>query len=326
MNRAEKMVHMFDRLQQRKPALAFGVAVWKKFGDDQAGNLAAQIAFYAFASLFPLLLVLVTGLDIVLRSDAGLRDKVLGSAFGQFPVIGPQLEQNVHSLQETGAALVAGIVFTFFGARGVATAMQNALNTIWEVPFSRRPGFPWNQLRSVALVVAVGTGLIVTSLLSGLVAGQSAIGIGGAVAAVAVSLLMNAGLFWLGFRLATASEVSTRTLFPSAVLAGLAWQVLQWLGTYLVSHMLARSSSLYGAFGLVLGLLAWLFLQARITLYAVEAAVVYTQHLWPRSLAPPPLTPQDRRAYELYATAGQRRPEEDISVRISPRAQPGAGG
>jgi membrane protein len=326
MNRAEEMVHAFDRLQQRKPWLAFGVAVWKKFGDDQAGNLAALIAFYAFASLFPLLLVLVTVLDIVLGSVETLRADVLSSAFGQFPVIGPQLEQNVHSLRETGVALVAGLVLTFLGARGVANAMQNALNAIWEVPFSRRPGFPWNQLRSLALAVVVGTGLIATSLLSGLVAGQTAIGIAAAVAAIAVSLLLNVALFWLAFRLATASEVSTRQLFPSAVLAGAAWQVLQWLGTYLVSHMLAHSSSLYGAFGLVLGLLAWLYLQARITLYAVEAAVVYTHHLWPRSLAPPPLTPQDRRAHELYATAGQRQPDENITVRISPRPQPGAGG
>lgn len=40
----------------------------KKFSDDQAGSLAALIAYYGFVSIFPLLLVLVTVLGIVLES------------------------------------------------------------------------------------------------------------------------------------------------------------------------------------------------------------------------------------------------------------------
>ena len=65
-----------DLVQRGHAWLAFPVAVWKKFGDDQAGNLAALIAYYGFASLFPLLLVFVTVLDIVLRNDPKLREQV----------------------------------------------------------------------------------------------------------------------------------------------------------------------------------------------------------------------------------------------------------
>src|SRR5215469_7034800 len=92
MNRAEQAMRTLDRVQQRHGWLAFLVAVWKKFSDDQAGNLAALVAYYGFASLFPLLLVFVTVLDIVLRNDPKLREQVVSSTFGQFPVIGPQLE------------------------------------------------------------------------------------------------------------------------------------------------------------------------------------------------------------------------------------------
>src|SRR6478736_9277530 len=101
MNVFERPVQAADRFQQRRAVLAFPVAVWSKFGDDQAGNLAALIAYYGFAALFPLLLVLVTVLDIVLRSNPALKEKVLDSAFGQFPVIGPQLQNSVHGLNET---------------------------------------------------------------------------------------------------------------------------------------------------------------------------------------------------------------------------------
>jgi hypothetical protein len=97
--------------------------------------------------------------------------------------------------------------------------------------------------------------------------------------------------------------------------------VLQLAGTYIVGHSLAHSSALYGVFGLVLGLLAWLYLQAQSTLYAVGLNVVKVRRLWPRSLFPPPLTKQDLEAYRLYAQAGQRRPELDIEVRETRKAR-----
>ncbi len=323
MNRAEKVAHTVDRIQQGRPWLAFPVAVWKKFGDDQAGNLAALLAYYAFASLFPLLLVFLTVLDIALHNYTALRNDVINSTFSQFPGIGKELVGNVGSPHETGPALAIGLILTFLGARGVAGAAQNALNTVWAVPFSRRPGFPWNQLRSIALIVVVGLGEIITSLLSGLASGAlpgQALARGGAIV---ISLLLNIGLFWLGFRLATAREITAAELFPGALFSAVIWQVLQLAGGYIIRHQIAHSSATYGVFAIVLGLLAWLFLQAQVMLYVVEGTVVYSRKLWPRSLVPPPLTEEDRRAYMLYATASRRHPDEEIKVSTKPDDAPG---
>jgi YihY family inner membrane protein len=316
MNAVQKLVAAVDRTQQGRRWLAFPVAVWKKFGDDQAGNLAALIAYYGFAALLPLLLVLVTTLDIVLKNNQALYDQVINSAFGQIPV-GRQLFNSLGSLNETGFALVIGLILTFLGARGVAGAASNALNTVWGVPFARRPGFPWSFLREIALILVVGIGVMATSLLSGLVGSGGVLSGGWARAGtVVVGLLLNCGVAWLAFRLAAAREVSARSMLPGAVMTAVVWQVLQVLGGYFISHTLARSSSLYGIFGVVLGLLAWLYLLAQLTLYALEANVVAVKRLWPRSLAPPPLTSQDRRAYRLYARIQERRPEQDIESHI----------
>lgn len=322
MNRAERMAHRFDSLQQRHRWLAFPIAVWKKFGDDQAGNLAALIAYYSFAALFPLLLVFITVLDLVLRDYPSLQDRLHNSAFRQFPVIGQELSNNITPLHKTGVALVIGLILAFLGARGVTNAAQSALNTVWAVPYARRPGFPWNLLRSIALIVTVGLGVIITSLLSGLAYGvaHDLGGAAGTAGAIAVSLLLNIGLFCLGFRLATAREITMGELFPGALLAAVAWQVLQSLGGYFIAHQVSHSSSVYGGFAVVLGLLAWLYLQAQFTLYAVEVAVVRARKLWPRSLVPPPLTPQDRRAYAMYVMAEQRHPDQPV-----PAAPDGAG-
>ena len=326
MEKVKRLIQAADRAQQAHPWLAVPVATWRKFGDDQAGNLAALIAYYAFASIFPLLLVLVTVADIVLKNDSSLRNQVLHSALSQYPVIGTQLTSNVHGLQETGLALVVGLVLTFFGARGVASAMQTALNSVWEVPMARRPGFPWSILRSLGLILVIGPGIIATIVLSSVAGGTGHIGgVLARIAAIAVSLILNIGLFWVGFRLATAKEIPFRDLRISAILAAVAWQALQLLGGYFVGHQLA-SNSAYGAFAVVLGLLAWFYLQAQLTLYLVEFNVVRTRRLWPRSVAPPPLTTADLAAYQLYAEAGQLRPGLEIEVRERPgEAKPEPG-
>jgi membrane protein len=311
-----------DRIQQGRPWLAVPVATWKKFGDDQAGNLAALIAYYAFASIFPLLLVFVTVLDIVLKNNSQLRRQLLSSALKQYPLVGTELTRHVHGLHKTGLALAIGLIGTFLGARGVASAGQNALNSVWEVPMLRRPGFPWALLRSIGLIAIIGPGVVATAVLSSLAGGTGHV-VSGAlapVAATAVSLLLNIGLFWLAFRIATASEVTARDLRLSAILAAVAWQVLQSVGGYFVAHQLA-SNSAYGVFGVVLGLLAWFYLQAQITLYVVELNVVRVRRLWPRSVFPPPLTAADLSSYRLHAKAGQRHAEVELDIRqVTPDA------
>lgn len=284
-----RLVSAVDAFQQRHRALAFPIAVWRKFSDDQAGNLAALVAYYAFLSTFPLLLVLVTVLGMVLSGSPRLQQDVLNSALTEFPVIGTQLRANVHSLGRSGAGLAIGLVFTFLGARGVANAMQNAMNEVWGVPRRARPGFPASWIRSFALIAVIGLGVVVTTVLSGAGSwsGHTFLGAWGRVLVVAVSFVLNVGLFWLGLRTATAAQVSWRELRVGAFLSALAWQALQYLGGYVVAHSLRHASELYGTFGLVLGLLAWFHLQAQLTLYAVEADVVRSRKLWPRSLFPP---------------------------------------
>ena len=308
-----------DAFQQQRAWLAVPVAVWKKFGDDQAGNLAALVAYYAFVALFPLLLVLVTVLNIVLKNDPGLQHRLLNSALSQYPVIGQQLG-HIGPLSQTGLPLVVGLIGTFFGARGVATAIQNALNTLWEIPIARRPGFPWSWLRSIGLMVVVGLGLVFTTFLSTSASGGAAHflpGPGAKLAALAVSLVVSVGVFWLGFRLGTASEIGWRQHRLGALLAGVVWQVLQYVGGYFVSHQLAHASPLYGTFAVVIGLLAWLYLEAELTLYAVQINVVTAWRLWPRSIAPPPYTEQDRQAFQRYADVQERNKDMDVVVEES---------
>jgi membrane protein len=321
MNLAQRLLHKADSAQQDRDWLAVAVATLKKFGDDQAGNLAALIAYYAFASIFPLLLVAYSILGIIAATNATL-GRHLTSALEKYPLVGTYLSHEIHhGITKQGIALVVGILFTLFSARGVATAMQNAMNTVWGVPQYQRPGFGPGLLRSLGLMALIGPGEIITIALSTIAGGAGHLGgVSAKIAAVLVSLLLNIVLFWFGFRFATASEVNPRDMRLGAVLAAVAWQILQFVGGSIVGH---ATNSAYGVFGVVLGLLAFFYLQAQLTLYVVELDVVRAKKLWPRSVVPPPLTDADLRAYQMYAEASQRRPGLEIEVR---EEQPAADG
>jgi membrane protein len=118
MTRLQSLLQDADEFQQRHTWLAFPLAAWRKFADDQAGNLAALIAYYAFAAIFPLLLALVTVLDLVLASHPDVRERIVSSALATYPLIGPQLKSNVHALSSTGIALAIGLAGTLFGRAG----------------------------------------------------------------------------------------------------------------------------------------------------------------------------------------------------------------
>ena len=129
-----------------------------------------------------------------------------------------------------------------------------------------------------------------------------------------VALLLNVPLYLAGMRILTAPTVATKDLVPGAVLAGVAWTALQFLGSWLVARQLQHSSELYGFFAIVLGLLFWLFLAAQILVYSAEVNVVLARRLWPRSLAPPPLTNADERTLTARAKAEERRPGQHVDV------------
>jgi YihY family inner membrane protein len=308
-----ELVDRLDQWQQRHRASAFVVGVVKKYGDDRGGQLAALITYYGFLALFPLLLVFVTVLGYVAHDDPSLRHDLLDTALADFPVVGDELRRNVGALGGNGLALVVGLLVLIWGSLGVAQVAQHAMAQVWSVPGARRPGFGPRLLRSLLVLVVLGLAVAGTAVLTTLATLVPA-GVALPVVSTALVVALNVALYWLAFRVLTPGEVATRDLLPGAVLGGVAWTALQALGTWLVARQLRHASELYGTFGVVLGLLFFLYLAAQITVYAAEVNVVLARHLSPRSLAPPPLTDADEAVLASVAETEQRRPEEAVAV------------
>jgi YihY family inner membrane protein len=314
MKAVETMMRRVDAAQQRFGPVALIVGVMKKFGDDNAGVLVSNLAFSAFLCVFPLLLLLVTVLNIVLAHDPGTRASLLHSTLHEFPVIGNQLGSQIHGLQRSSViGLIVGVLGLLWGTTGLAQSGLFSMSQVWNLPGPDRPNFVTRLGRSFAFLAVLGSGLIVTTGLAGFgTFGRHNIALG--VLSEVLAIVVNIATYFGAYRVLTPKVVESRRLVAGAILGGVAWTILQAVGGYLIGHDLKNDSTTYGTFGVVLGLVAWIYLGSQITIYAAELNTVLAHHLWPRGLVQPPLTHADQRSLALQATQNQRRPEEEIAV------------
>jgi YihY family inner membrane protein len=302
-----------DRWQRAHPPAAFAVAVLRKFGDDRASRLAALIAYYAFFSIFPLLLAFVSILGFVLEGNPSLKQDIVDSLFAQMPVIGSRIREDVGAVTGNGLALAIGIVLAVWAGLGVTIALSQAMNRVWDVPRCEQPGFLQARLRGLVVLVLLGVTILVVTGVAGL---ASAGGVGSTVdrvVAFALSLAVDAVVVLALFRLPASGAPSLRTLLPGALVAAVGLVVLQGIGGVYVDHEVRRASETYGVFALVIGMLSWLWLAAQLLLLSAEVNVVRSQRLWPRSLAGD-LTPADITALRRAAESERRDPREHVTA------------
>ncbi|WNM32956.1 YihY/virulence factor BrkB family protein [Streptomyces sp. Li-HN-5-11] len=325
-----------DGYQRRHRWAGLPLAVAYKFFDDQAAYLAALLAYYGFISLFPLLLFLVAVLSALLSSSPHLQQSVLNSALSEFPVIGDQIGHNIHSFHGSTVAVAIGVAGSFYGALNVAQAAQYALNKIFAVPRHARPDPFRSRLKGLKLLTLLGLGLCVATGLStaadwasGLFGARLVVGI--RIIATVLAILLYAALLLGSYRLLARRRLPLRVMYGPALGAACAWQGLLWGGTYYVGHVLQGATATYGLFGIVLGLLAWLYLGALVYIVAAEVSVVRCMGLWPRSLLSPftdrvHLSPGDQRAYRSYAATESFKGFEKITVHFDPPPHESTGG
>jgi YihY family inner membrane protein len=273
----------FDEFQQRKPALALPLGIVKKFSEDEGGSMVSLIAYRAFFSLFPLLLLLTTILGYVLAGNEELRQEVVNGTLSQFPIIGNQLKGG--ELHGSGIALAVGIVGSVLAGIGVVLETETTFNRCWGVPKHAERGFLGSRLRAIALLVVLGGLAVVSTVVSGLAAGGADfLGAGGKVFGLGIATVLNLFVFGAVFRLLTTDTVPTRALVPGVVVATIGWEILQVLGGWYISHEVKNASAVYGTFALVIGLLAWIHLGAMFVVLGAETNVVRTRRLWPRPM------------------------------------------
>jgi uncharacterized BrkB/YihY/UPF0761 family membrane protein len=225
----------------------------------------------------------------------------------------------VHPLEGNMIGLGVGIVGTLYGSMGLGFASQNAMNTVWNIPYVKWPNIWKRYLRTFGIIGVLGLGALTSTALAAFTT-TVATGAGSTVLGVAASSIVNFGLFLLAFKVLTAVKLRARDVALGAAVATVFWETLQLVGTWYVTRALAHATPTYGFFAVVIALLSWLALGSQLTLWAAEINVVRRYQLWPRSITQPPLTKADRRVFERLARMEVRRPEVKVKASFTEEA------
>jgi len=285
-----------DSYQRRHPALGVPLAVARKFFEDESINLAAVIAFWAFFSIFPLLLIFVTLLGYFLPPN--LQGDVLRSAASFFPLLSTD---SIGRLSGQWWTLVVGILSAVWSGSFVVIAIQSAFNSVWEIPHAQRPSIGAQIKRGLFALSAIALGLIVSTVISSYLTTGTGLGVVAGLAGYLIAVALDVGLFIVAFRLLTDRDVSTRDVLPGALLSGIVFWLLQQLSSLIIFRYLHNAERIYGSYATVITILTWFYTQSVVTLVGAQLNVVLKERLHPRRLIPAPATEADHRAYDAYA-------------------------
>ncbi len=318
-----RTIGALDSWQQRHraPAVAYGVS--RKFGDDNANLWVVALGWYGFTAIYPLLLIVVTVFGYIGAASLGTG---IVHTLHQFPVIGSQFNPGQGGSQLHGSVfgLIIGVVGLLYGAQGVTQTAEQAMARVWNVPQTRMPGFLPRLGRSLAGLAAIGGAFLLNAILAPIAAGHG-IPWYARILILAATLLVNCGFYLAAFIVLTPpGEAGWRQFVPGSALAAVGFTLLITLGAGLIQHQLKNSSATYGAFAAVIGLVAFLLLLSKLTVYAAELNPVLARRFWPRALPMCPPTPADDEVLRHLAHEQRRREDQHIGVGFDPHPAPQA--
>jgi uncharacterized BrkB/YihY/UPF0761 family membrane protein len=301
-----------DSLQRRKQWLGVPYAVLKKFSNDNANLVVVALAWYGFTAIFPLLLVVVTLLGFIGAQSVGTG---VISTLHEFPVIGSSFNpSNSSALHGSLLGLIIGLIGLVYGAQGVTQTAQEAMAMVWNIPQTQRSGFLPRLGRSLGGLCTIGSAFAINAFVTAYATGGTA-NYAIRIPVLAGLLVINVGLYFASFTLLTAKVIGPRGLLPGAIAGAVAFTALITVGTGLITHQLKNASATYGAFGTVIGIVTFLLLLAKLSMYAAELNPVLARRLYPRAL---PLggepTDADRQVLASLVHAEQRRDDQVIGV------------
>jgi membrane protein len=308
------LLDQLDQTQKRSKPLTVSLATSKKISEDKSTGLASMIAFWAFFSVFPLLLVAVTVLDLVL--PASDKNSVLTRLADMLPVLDAK---SIKGLTGSWWPLLVGSFTALYSGISVIGTMQTAFDSVWEVPQYERPGKVKQIVRSLAVLATIGVGLVLTTFVSSFITSSANgvhLGVAGHIGGYLLAVVLDVVLVVAAFRILTVRDVTIRDVLPGGILAGVTFFVLQELSAFIISRHLKSAQSTYGHFATVITILWWFYLQSVVTLLGAQLNVVLKERLYPRSLVKGIQTDADRRVLQAYAAERAYHPDEEVVARV----------
>lgn len=277
-------------MSRAREAKSMGQDIWQNWKEDDAGTLAASVAFYAIFSLAPLLVLAVAIAGLVFGEQAAQgelaaqMEQWVGSAGAE------SMQGIIASAGQPGGGGIFATIFSlavlFYGASKVFSQLHKSLNRIWDVRIDPNAGFKVTLRRHLTgFVMVIGLGLLLMALivlstfLSNLEAFVGDVP-GGSTTWMVLNFIVQAGVITLLFAAIFKYVPDVQIEWADVWLGAAFTAVLFVIGQFVLSYYLSSAgpASAYGAAGSFVALLLWIFYSTQILFLGAEFTQVYSAH------------------------------------------------
>ena len=269
-----------------KEFLTVTKATFKEFGKDDVAYSAAALTYYAFFSVFPMLLLAVTLTGIFLNAEDAqsfIFNNVAQVVPGSVDLLQTALVEALKNRDNAGWLALIGFATLIFSASGAFDALDKAINRAWSS--EKIPNFLMGKLTSFAMMLTIAALLFLSVIVSATLTATRRItsdAVGNVVGQIpgeaifwwAVNVSASLAIIFLGFvllyRFVPRCSVSYRDVWLAALIAAIAWTIAKEGFALFVGSSFANYSAVYGTLGTVIALLTWIYISSIIILVGAE--------------------------------------------------------
>jgi len=277
-------------------ALGIIRTTFQRFDQERGSEAAASMAFFAFFSIFPMLLVFISVGSFFVDQEI-VKAQLLNLVQDVLPGVQEVIVANIERVLQTRSAVT---VFALVSLTWSATSVFNLLvkNINRAFPRASVPSFLKGRLLGFLMILALGFLMLLSFAISTLSSVIPAVNIsldgrplhetflwqvGGFLVPVLVNLLM----FWAMYQWVPTLRVSRKASLIGAAIAGVTWELLNNIFTWYLSSGLSQYKLVYGSLGTVVALLFWIYLTGVITLVGAHLAAAIQGAIREKSDVPP---------------------------------------
>jgi len=282
----ERVTSRVDRLRERRPSVDHAVKTFQHYGAVNGNGQAGAATYFGFLSFFPILALafFVVGWVAKVYPDAQ-RDLVVTINQLLPGIVGKGRNQiSIETFEKyAGTIGLIGLFGVLYSGLGWLSGMRDALESVFQLPPRVQPNLVLGKIRDLLTLVVIGTTLLVSVAVSGMVSGFSElllgwVGLGDSVvAAVLLPLLglvlgvaATTVLFFAMYRLLAQPGLPRKAVLEGAVLGAVGFEVLKYLASFLMAG--TKNEPAAQAFGVALILLVWINYFSRVTMYGAAYA------------------------------------------------------
>ncbi|WP_261556707.1 YihY/virulence factor BrkB family protein [Frankia tisae] len=317
-------------VRAKRPFLDHIIRAYSRYTADSGDRLAASATYFAFLSFFPIIALAFAVTGFVVDAYPDVQDSLTRQINDYLPGLADKLDITSIGNAKVGVGII-GLLGLLLAGLAWIDALRDALRVIWHQDIEVG-NIIMRRLRDISVLAGLGltlvTSLVVTSLstsatgtfldwigLSGSTAAAWVTGILALLVALGIDTAVFLYLFW---RLPQQTDRSRSV--RGAVLGAVGLEILKVVGTWLVGQ--TTGNPVYGTFAVIVGLLIWINIVMRWTLFVAAWTVTapYDSDVYPSGTAPsleaqrPKVPPAKRLASDSSRSTTSRSTASDFTA------------